>query len=302
MTEPLFQLSRVTRNNGATAALDDLSLTMARQGEVLGVVGPNGAGKTTLMRALLGLIPVQSGEVRVFGVDPQRDPVTVRSRVGYASDGRADDARATIRQLSDLHRAVYPRWDASLAQRLMGPLARKPSARLDRLSKGEAQRVRVALAMAHRPELLLLDEPDAGLDPSLRREFLEHAVSLLSEGDVSIVFNSHHLSDIERIASRIVLMNAGRVVLDVELDALQEDYCLVALDERQLHDAGGPGPASIADYVGHRYRNGEAKIVLHCDVKTASARMAERALDAHVHQPNLEELYVVLIGGSHERS
>jgi ABC-2 type transport system ATP-binding protein len=301
MTGPIFELSRVTRSNGASPALDDLSLSMS-QGEVLGVVGPNGAGKSTLMRTLLGLIPVQSGDVRVFGVDPWLQPVVARRRIGYASDGRGDDSRATIRELMHLHGAVYPRWDAECAKRLIGTLAAKSDSRVDRLSKGEAQRVRVALAMAHRPDLLLLDEPGAGLDPSLRREFLEDAVSLLSESDVSIVINSHHLSDIQRIASRIVLMNAGRIVLDVELDSLQERYCLVSVGERQLRNAGSAAPGDIPDYVGHRCRNGEAKIVMQCDAQTAAARMAEHALDAHVSHPNLEELYVVLVGGSHEHN
>ena len=299
MSDPVFELSQVVRNNGRNVALSELSLGM-HAGEVLGIVGPNGAGKSTLMRLLLGLIPAHSGKVSVFGVDPWQDPVHVRRRVGYASDGRDDDCRATIRELQELHRAVYPAWDDEFARRLLGPLATTAGARADRLSKGEAQRVRIALAMAHRPELLLLDEPGAGLDPSLRREFLEDAVELLGESDVSIVVNSHHLSDVERIASRIVFMNAGRIVLDVELDALREGYCLAVCDERQLRGATETVSTGVPDYVAHRSRNGEAKIVMRCDVATATALLTQRGVDAHVVRPNLEELYIVLVGGNHE--
>lgn len=326
MSDSLFELSGVTRRHGGDVALRDLSLHM-RVGEVLGVVGPNGAGKSTLMRVLLGLIPAQSGEVRVFGVDPWREPLAVRSRTGYASDGRDQDSRATVGELQALHRALYPRWDAEFAQRLIGPLGGRPTSRIDRLSRGEAQRVRIALAMAHRPELLLLDEPGAGLDPSLRREFLEDAVELLGDSETSIVINSHHLSDIERIASRIVLMSAGRIVLDVELDTLREQYCLATFDERQLDNVqqwksnGNSDAAAHADVstpvvaqrgtdmrtsiptcVGHRRRNGEVKVVLRCDAQAGFRELRQRGVQAHVTSPNLEELYVVLVGGSHEHA
>lgn len=318
MSDVVFELSGVTRLNGTNTALRNISTHMQR-GEVIGVIGPNGAGKSTLMRLLLGLVPVQSGQVRVFGSDPWQEPVAARSRIGYASDGRDEDSRATIRELQALHRAVYPRWDDALAQRLIGTLAAKIDSRVDRLSRGEAQRVRIALAMAHRPELLLLDEPGAGLDPSLRREFLEDAVALLSESDTSIVINSHHLSDIERIASRILLLDAGSVVLDAELDTLHERYCIATLNESQLPSDRGRlewtrnGTPAFAEkmneiaadenaYVGHRTRNGELEVVLRRDADAAKAQFERRGVDAHVVRPNLEELYIVLVGGKHEHS
>lgn len=318
MNDMVFELSGVTRLNGTNTALRNVTTHMQR-GEVIGVVGPNGAGKSTLMRVLLGLVPVQSGQVRVFGTDPWQEPVAARSRIGYASDGRDDDSRATIRELQTLHRAVYPRWDDAIAQRLIGTLASKSDSRVDRLSRGEAQRVRIALAMAHRPELLLLDEPGAGLDPSLRREFLEDAVALLSESDTSIVINSHHLSDVERIASRILLLDAGNIVLDVELDTLRERYCIATFDERQLRSESGlsereqGGVPSVAQkmndiaadanaYVGHRSRTGELKVVLRRDADATKAQFERRGVDGHVVRPNLEELYVVLVGGNHEHS
>lgn len=310
MSESIFELTNVRRHNGANVALDGISASM-QPGEVLGVIGPNGAGKSTLMRVLLGLIAVHSGEVRVFGRDPRKHEVAVRQRIGYASDGQNEDSRATLGELQSLHRALYPNWDQQFAERLLGPLADKPKSRIDRLSRGESQRVRIALAMAHRPELLLLDEPGAGLDPSLRREFLEDAVGLLGEAETSVVINSHHLTDIERIASRVVLLQAGRVVLDAELDALRERYCLVTMDERQFQQAcnltsedsvGETSPTqasvNIPDYVGHRVRHGEVRVVLNTDVAEAHRALERRGLRADVAHPNLEELYVVLVGGN----
>jgi ABC-2 type transport system ATP-binding protein len=311
MSTSVFELSGVTRKHGATIALDALSLSL-NEGEVLGLIGPNGAGKSTLMRVLLGLIPVQAGEVRVFGCDPWKDPMSVRSRTGYASDGGDDGSRATICELERLHRAVYPRWDSAFAQRLLGPLAKKPEARIDRLSKGEAQRVRIACAMAHRPDLLLLDEPGAGLDPSLRREFLEDAVGLLSENDTTIVISSHHLSDVERIANRIVLVSNGRLLLNTELDALYEGHCLATFEHRSApvevtsEQSAGAEPSSllqsIPHYVGHRLRNGEVKVVLRCDVDTAKQTLSHLNIAAHVARTNLEDLYVVLVGGNHDNA
>jgi ABC-type multidrug transport system ATPase subunit len=137
-------------------------------------------------------------------------------------------------------------------------------------------------------------------------------VGLLSESDTSIVISSHYLSDIERIASRIVLMNAGRIALDVELDTLHERFCLATFAEHQLRNIadfseGDVGvrinfamPGELPAYVGHRSRNGEIKVVLRCDARTATEKLARYGLDAQVIHPNLEELYVVLVGGTHE--
>lgn len=131
-------------------------------GEVIGLVGCNGAGKSTLLQVALGLLSPSEGQVKTVGADPQVDPMEVRRRVGYFADDRDTKTTATVNEMVALHKALFPHWDDAFAGRLLGPLALQGRKRIDRLSLGQSRRVLLSCALAHRPELLLLDEPANG--------------------------------------------------------------------------------------------------------------------------------------------
>ncbi|HKO91964.1 MAG TPA: ABC transporter ATP-binding protein [Polyangiaceae bacterium] len=292
----VLSLQDIQRSFGKARALSGVSLNV-QQGEVVGLIGRNGAGKSTLLNVALGLLHADRGSVRVFGLDPRQHPVEVKRRVGLVPEDESVFVNASIQRLFELHAALYPSWDEALAMRLLGPLAQDRSARLDGLSKGQARRVLLTCAMAHRPELLLLDEPAGGLDPSARREFLELAIELLNDAGSTILFSSHHMGDIERIAGRVVVLDQGQKLLDEELDALKENYSvapLPALTPDQL-----AALERVPGFLRARPRGEALHAVFACEPEAAAAALVQHLGIANVRcaRVNLEELFIHLVGG-----
>jgi ABC-2 type transport system ATP-binding protein len=179
-------------------------------GQVVGVVGPNGAGKTTLLESLAGLRPVDGGTVRVLSLDPWRRPVEVRSSLGFMSD----DLPVFPMRIGRLLRFVsgyYPTWDPKLVERLLERFRLDPGEKTHQLSRGQGTRLRLVLAMAFRPRVLVLDEPAAGLDLGGRRALLDTVLEIAGDPERSVIISSHQLSDIERVADRLLVLSRGRV-------------------------------------------------------------------------------------------
>src|SRR3989442_448422 len=164
----VIAVAGLTRRFGSKAALDDVSLYVPR-GCVFGLVGENGAGKTTLIKHLLGLLRAESGTVRVFGRDPIVDTVEVLGRIGYLSETRDLPGWMRVDELLRYTEGFYPRWDGRYAEQLRDEFDLNASARVRTLSQGQQAKLGLLLALAHHPELLLLDEPSSGLDPLVRR-------------------------------------------------------------------------------------------------------------------------------------
>jgi ABC-2 type transport system ATP-binding protein len=209
--EPAILIRGLTKSYGSVAALRGIDLEVKR-GEVFGFLGPNGAGKTTTIRCLLDLIRAGGGSMRVLGVDPQRDPVGVRKRVGYLPGELNFEDNLTPRgllRMLDRLRGGGADWGfvAQLARRLDLDLARS----IKNLSKGNKQKVGLIQALVHRPPLLLLDEPTAGLDPLMQREVLR-LVAEAREGGATVFFSSHILSEVQAATDRVAVVRRGRIV------------------------------------------------------------------------------------------
>ena len=213
--------------------LDGVTFSLS-PGEVAGLLGKNGAGKTTLIRIAMGMLEPQRGSVGVLGRDPRRDTVAIRQRLGYVSEDQILPEFLTVTEVVRLHRGLYPEWDGELERRLRDRFDLDPRQRIGRLSRGQARQVALLCAVAHRPEILLLDEPAGGLDPAARREFLETAIQLLNESGSTILFSSHHMADVERMAGRVVMLHEGKVLLDEDIDALREAFCLALIPAGQI--------------------------------------------------------------------
>jgi len=217
MSEALLEVQGLRVQRGAFA-LDVPSWTVA-PGQVVGVVGANGAGKTTLLRALPGLLVPTAGTVRVCGLDPQRDPVGVRHVLGMMWDDMPIfDMRIDrlLRQIS----GYYPSWDPALVDELVARFGVDLSKSTLALSKGQGTRLRLVLALAFRPRLLVLDEPATGLDLSGRRQLLETVLDVVRDPDRSVIFSSHGLADVERIADRLLVIEEGHVAREGPTDTL----------------------------------------------------------------------------------
>ena len=171
MSDSVIEISELTRRFGAATALSAINLSLPR-GAVYGLVGANGAGKTTLIKHILGLLRAESGSVRVFGLDPVADPVGVLSRIGYLSEENDLPGWMRVDELIRYSRAFYPAWDDTYAEELRATFALDTAAKIKNLSKGQKARAGLLVALAYRPELLVLDEPSSGLDPIVRRDIL----------------------------------------------------------------------------------------------------------------------------------
>ena len=223
MNDPVISIQDVTRRFGATTALDSVSLSLPR-GAVYGLVGANGAGKTTLIKHILGLLRAETGSVRVFGLDPVADPVGVLSRIGYLSEENDLPGWMRVDELLRYTRAFYPAWDEAYAEELRQAFALDPSTKVKALSKGQKARAGLLIALAYRPELLLLDEPSSGLDPIVRRDILGAVIRTIANEGRTVLFSSHLLEEVEQVADHVTMMSRGRVVLSAPLAAIRESH------------------------------------------------------------------------------
>jgi ABC-2 type transport system ATP-binding protein len=194
------------------------------RGAVYGLVGENGAGKTTLIKHLLGLLRAESGSVRVFGLDPVADPVAVLSRIGYLSEENDVPGWMRVDELMRYSRAFYPAWDEAYADGLRETFALDPTAKIRNLSKGQKARAGLLIALAHRPELLVLDEPSSGLDPIVRRDILGAVIRTIADEGRTVLFSSHLLEEVEQVADHVTMISQGRIVLSGPLAAVKESH------------------------------------------------------------------------------
>jgi ABC-2 type transport system ATP-binding protein len=221
--ETIVSVTGLCRRFGSKIALDRISLDV-RRGQVFGLVGANGAGKTTLIKHVLGLLKAEEGTVRVFGRDPVLEPVAVLSRLGFLSEDRDLPGWMEVNELIRYSGAFYPRWDSHYAEQLREQFQLDPRARIKHLSRGELAKAGLLVALAHRPELLVLDEPSSGLDPVVRREILEAIVRSVADEGRTVLFSSHLLDEIERVSDSILMMSGGRVVLKGALPEILESH------------------------------------------------------------------------------
>jgi ABC-2 type transport system ATP-binding protein len=230
VSDPVINVSNLTRRYGSKAALASVNLSLPR-GAVYGLVGANGAGKTTLIKHILGLLRAESGSVRVFGLDPVADPVGVLSRIGYLSEENDLPGWMRVDELIRYSRAFYYGWDDAYAEELRQGFALDPAAKIKTLSKGQKARAGLLIALAYRPELLVLDEPSSGLDPIVRRDILGAVLRTIASEGRTVLFSSHLLDEVERVADHVTMISDGHIVLSGPLDALKASHGGATLDE-----------------------------------------------------------------------
>jgi ABC-2 type transport system ATP-binding protein len=234
------------------------------EGTVCGLVGRNGAGKTTLLRMIPALLHPTEGVVRVFGLDPWESQEEVKKQTGYLSENEVLPNTVRIRDMTDLCASLYPNWDRRMAVELLARFGLDSDRKLGALSKGQKRQVGLLCAVCHKPRLLVLDEPAGGLDPVARREFLEVVINLLADAGSTVIFSSHILSDLERVAQRLVVLHEGLILLDRPVDELKENVCRVEV-------AGEKIPPGARDLLTGRkgcfhvvQKDGALKVTLQC--------------------------------------
>jgi ABC-2 type transport system ATP-binding protein len=292
--ESVVQLEHVSRRYGRKLALDDVCLTVPT-GRIFGLVGPNGAGKTTIIKHILGLLRAQTGTVRVLGLDPVAHPCEVLGRIGYLSEDRDLPPWMTVSQLLAYCRAFYPRWDVSHAEKLRRLFQIPLDSRVRTLSKGELAKTGLMVALAYRPELLVLDEPSSGLDPVVRRELLETVVRSEAEEGHTVLLSSHLLDEVARVSHYVAMIANGRIVLRDTLEGLLAAYRSIVV---RL-----PTPKTPKDLPGvisaGSATSGEWKVL--CQATREALLGALRAAGGQVLsecEPSLEEIFHAHVAGS----
>lgn len=224
----IIHVENITHRYGKTLAVNALSLDV-HAGEVLGLLGHNGAGKTTTILALLGLIQPQSGKLSVLGLDSRKHGVEIRRRTGYVPENLRSYDWMTVRETLWFVAQFHPTWDAPFEAELIRRLELPLDKKMRELSRGTSAKVALACAIAFRPEALILDDPTSGLDALVRREFLEHVIEMAAEGGRAVLFSSHVLDEVERLADRVVIVVGGRKILDRRVDDLKASLRRVTL-------------------------------------------------------------------------
>jgi ABC-2 type transport system ATP-binding protein len=219
------------RRYGHRWALADCTLTIPA-GHVAGLVGPNGAGKTTLISLATGMLAPTAGAVEVLGSAPASGPGQL-ARVGYVAQGTPTYAGLSVADHLRLGAHLNPRWDAALARRRIEQLDLDPRQKAGHLSGGQRAQLALTLALAKRPELLILDEPIASLDPVARREFLQALMHVTAEQELSVVMSSHLVADLERVSDYLIVLVASRVRIDGEVDDLLATHHLLTGPRRE---------------------------------------------------------------------
>ncbi len=230
----------LTRCYGRKTALDRLSIDL-QPGQVLGLIGRNGAGKSTLLRCLLGLCPSDAGQAWLFGEPSDALSDAVKARIAYVPQQPSALGWLRVGDMLDFIGRFYPQWDATLVADLLQRWEIDRSQPMSKLSPGERQRLALIRALAARPELLILDEPAAALDPVARRELLREIVLRAAEHGTTVLFSTHILSDLERVASHVAFIDHGRLLVHDELDAIKERFVRIVLPAAEAGDAPLPG-------------------------------------------------------------
>jgi ABC-2 type transport system ATP-binding protein len=220
MATPVIAVAGLQKNYGHTRALRGLDLEV-HAGEVFGFLGPNGAGKSTTIRVLLDLIRPTSGQATVLGLDPRRDGVALRRRLGYLEGDFAVDGRQSAKELLGYLGRLRGGVPASHISELADRLDLDLSPKIRTLSKGNRQKVALIQAFMHSPELLILDEPTSGLDPFLQQQFTQMAREVVSEGR-TVFMSSHVMSEVQKVADRVGIIRDGVLVTVESVEHLRE--------------------------------------------------------------------------------
>ena len=286
----LLRFDEVWRGFGRDEVLRGLSFEV-RPGEVYALLGRNGTGKTTAIKVLLGFLRPDAGNSEVLACDSMLLTPALRDRIGYVSEGHVLYRWMKVAEVLRFEQGTRERFDLARAEHTVQRLGLRPGQRVGKLSRGQRAQLALAVAMACRPDVLVLDDPAMGLDAVMRREFLEAMIDVVGDEGRGVLFSSHILSDVERIADRVGVLSDGRLLVDATLEDLKR-----RLQLRHARTRGAP-PEIDGLLRARRVRDGHDLLLLDLDAeREAALERAVESLSAPL-TPSLEELFLDLVGG-----
>ena len=216
---PAIKLYGLTKRFGRTLAVHNLSLNIPR-GSTFGLLGPNGAGKSTTIKMLMGMLSISAGKAFVLGVDVQSDPVQIKRRVGYVPELHHIYRWMRVREVLGFCKSCFPTWNDQTCREMLDLFGLEPEKKVKHLSKGMLVKLSLLVAVSHEPELLLLDDPLAGLDPIAREEFLDGVLRTICDRGQTVLISSHMLDDVRRLADTVGILNNGQLLVQGNVDQL----------------------------------------------------------------------------------
>jgi len=233
MNEPAIEMQAVYKSFRSTEVLRGLTLQVPR-GRTFAFLGRNAAGKTTTIRLLLGLLKRDDGAIRILGLDPQREPMELRRRIGYLAEDQRMYGWMRVEEIVRFVAPFYPTWDHGLALKFLRDFELPLRTRVKHLSKGQNVRLGLVLALAHRPEVVILDDPALGLDPIMRKQFNRDLITHLQGEGCTMFYSSHLLYEVEPVADEVAILDQGRIVRQDETEALRRDVKQVILSYEEF--------------------------------------------------------------------
>ncbi|HOL19602.1 MAG TPA: ABC transporter ATP-binding protein [Candidatus Hydrogenedens sp.] len=287
----IVKTEKLNKTFGKKIALKNVSIEV-RRGRVFGLVGENGAGKTTLINHILGAYYAEEGSVLVFGLNPVLHPKEVLSRIGYLSETRDMPRWMRIEQFIRYMSAFYPSWDMEYAYRLLEQFELDPKRRIRALSRGELARTGLLVAMAHRPDLLLLDEPSSGLDPVARMDILSAVVRSVAEEGRTVLFSSHLLDEVERVADDVCMIHHGHVVMNGGLDEIRNRFHIYEV-QKSGEDADFETISGVVRVLklGHGYQ-----VLYEGDIEEGKSKIQQKGgVIINIQPPSLEDVFIAYV-------
>jgi ABC-2 type transport system ATP-binding protein len=282
---PALAATALGKRYGSNWALRDCTLTIP-SGSVTALVGPNGAGKTTLLQLAVGLIEPASGTISVLGHDPRAEPLAVLPRIGFVAQDHPLPRRFTIGETLRLGRELNPSWDDAVAQGRVDELGLSRRQRVGTLSGGEQAQVALTLALAKRPQLLLLDEPVASLDPLARREFLTGVLRAVTETGITVVLSSHIVADLERICDRLIILANGHTQLAGPIEEILASHRLLTGPRTD-----GAAVARVHQVIRESHTERQTTLLVRANGHVYDAQW-------EMHELDLEEILLAYLGST----
>jgi ABC-2 type transport system ATP-binding protein len=290
-----IDIANLTRRYGRTDAVDGLSLRVA-PGRCYGFFGRNGAGKTTTIKCLLNLLRPTSGSVRVYGIDPAREEVAVKSRLSYVPDQVGFYPWMTVRDTLNYIASFRSKWNLETERALLDRFRLPEGQKTSHLSKGQRTQLALIAAISPEPDLLVLDEPTSGLDPIVRREFIQTVIGAYQEGapgQRTVFVSTHLISEFEGLIDEFTIIDQGREVLTLGADAARERYQKIYA----RFPAAPPAGLDLAGGTLLRQRAREIEVVVSGNAQEVMSRLASHSPEAMESEAlSLEEIFVATLG------
>ena len=285
-----IELQGVCKSFRRTQVLSNLTMRVER-GKTFAFLGRNGAGKTTSIRMLLGLLKCDQGEVRVLGIDPAIDPLQVRARVGYLAEDQQMYGWMRVEEIVRFVAPFYAMWDHDLALKYLREFELPLATKVKHLSKGQNVRLGLVLALAHRPELVILDDPALGLDPVMRKQFNRDLITHLQGEGRTVFYSSHLLYEVEPVADEVAILDGGRLVRQADTETLRRDVKQFVLDRAAL--------AAVRDDMSvlELQRAGEDVAATVQNASAVRALLDREGIGYRVNDLNLDEIFAVYVAG-----